>query len=88
MDDAEQTHDWNKETWIDVLGRSGGKLRMECCKDQNGTINYTRASHGHCQGGRNQSRLVLFETDTVELEGTHTPHGHVLQLNQFLTMIY
>ena len=29
--------------------------------------------------GRNQSKPVFFETDTVELEGTHVPHGQLFQ---------
>ena len=46
---------------------------MECCVDQHGTIIYIRALQGQSHG------VVLFETDTVELEETHTPHGQLFQ---------
>ena len=39
---AEQTQNWDKEKWIDALGRSADKPRMEHCKDQNGTVIYIR----------------------------------------------
>ena len=37
----------DKEQWIDALGRSTDKPRMECCEDQKGTIIDIRASQGH-----------------------------------------
>ena len=59
--DAEHTQDWNQEEWIDVLSRSTDKPRVEYCEDQKGTIMHTRSLQGH----------------TVELEGTHIPHGQL-----------
>ena len=55
------------------------KSRMEYCEDQNGTI----STFVHCKAtvmGCNLSKLVLFETDTVQLEETHIPHGQLFQL--------
>ena len=40
----------NKEKWIDALGRSTDKPRMEYCEDQNKTIIYIRAVQGHSCG--------------------------------------
>ena len=71
LDDAE---DW--QTYAVVL-RTNPELSTVRIKMER--FIYIRA----LQGGRNQSRLVLFETDTTdtidELEGTHTPHGQLFQ---------
>ena len=32
--------------------------------------------------GRNQSKPILFETDTVELEGTRIPHGSMGRMSE------
>ena len=68
--DTEYTQDWSKEKLIGALGRSRDKSRMEYLEDENATIQIIRALHGHSHRGRNQSKLVLFETDTGGLEGT------------------
>ena len=52
MPSAEQTQYWDKEEWIDALGRSAEKPRIEYCEDQNGTIIYIRAVQGHSHGAR------------------------------------
>ena len=56
---------------------------MEYCEDQNGTIICTCSLQGHNRGVAVSPALfsfVLFETDTVELEGTPVPHGPLSQL--------
>ena len=50
MPSAEQTQNWDKETWIDALDRSCDKHKMEYCEDKNGTIIYIRAAQGHSHG--------------------------------------
>ena len=50
LKDAEHTQDWKKARWIDVLGRSTDKPRMEYCEEQLGTIRYIRALQGHSHG--------------------------------------
>ena len=76
MEEAGQSQTGNKEDWIHALCRSTDKPRVEYCEDQNGTIISIRALQDH----RNQSQRVFFETDTVELEWTHFPHGDLFQL--------
>ena len=73
MPSGEHTQDWIQEKWIDVLSRSTDKPRMEYCEDQIRTILYSNALQD------NQSKPVLFETDIVELEGIHIPHGQLFQ---------
>ena len=50
LKDAEHTQDRKKARWIDVLGRSTDKPRMEHCEEQSGTIRYIRALQGHSHG--------------------------------------
>ena len=53
---------------------------MEYCDDQNGTIMYNRAVQEHGHGARMNPTFFLFETCTVDLEGTHIPHEQPFQL--------
>ena len=39
-----------KKFWIDALGRSADKPKMEYCEDHNGTIHYIRGLPGHTHG--------------------------------------
>ena len=80
MEDAEQTQSWNQGDWIDALSRSTDKPRMEYCEDQNGKDYLHSCSTKPQSWCYNQSKPVLFETDTVELEGTHIPHGQLIQV--------
>ena len=41
---------WDKEKWIDALGRSTDKPRLAYCEDENGTLIYFRAVQGHSHG--------------------------------------
>ena len=63
MEDAEQTRTWNKENWIDALGRSIDKLIMEFCEDRNGTMICIRALQGHIQDQSN----VIFSLTKIPL---------------------
>ena len=36
--------------------------------------------------GSIQSKFVLFDTDTVELEGTHIPHGPLSSIQLQITL--
>ena len=81
MEDAEQTHNCNTEDWIDVLSRSTEKPRMEYCEaNKNGTLVYFRAVKRPLSWFSNQSKLVFFEPETVELERTLVPHEQLFQL--------
>ena len=76
MTSAEQTQYLDNEKGIDAPGRSTDKPRMEFCEDQNGSIIYIRAAHGHSHGARITPTLLsvtkipliwkepLFSTDT------------------------
>ena len=55
---------------------------MKCCEGQDGTIIYIRALQGHSHGVAIHPNL--FQTDTVELDGTRISH---VQLFQLLTAI-
>ena len=53
---------------------------MEYCEDQEGTIIfYFSAVQGHSHGANINPKLFSL-THTVELEGTHIPHGEAFQL--------
>ena len=51
---------------------------MVYCEDRNGKIINIRAVQGHSDGVTIQS--CFYQTDTVELEATHVPHGQLFQL--------
>ena len=48
-------------------------------EDQNGTIIHIRAEKTTVMVPES-SNCIFFDKDTVELEGTHIPHGHLFQL--------
>ena len=50
MPSAEQTQNRNPDNWIDTPSRSIDEPRLECCEDQNGTINCIRAVQGNSHG--------------------------------------
>ena len=72
----EDPEDWNKEKLIAVLSRSSNNSRMEYCEDQT----HMRALQRPQSCCRNQTKPVLFETDTVVLEGAHVAHGQLFAL--------
>ena len=49
---------WEKEKWIDALGRSIDKPRMEYREDQNGTVKNIRAEQGHRHSARINPTLL------------------------------
>ena len=67
-----------------MLSRSTDKPAVEYCEDQNVMIIYVGALQGQKSQGRNESKPVLFEPGTVELQGTRIPHGEFhAATNQF-----
>ena len=67
MSSAEQTQYWERVKWIDAVGRTAHKPRMEHCEDEKGTTIYIRAVQGDRHGARTNP--------TLELEGTHFSEG-------------
>ena len=76
-EDTGQT--WNKENWIDALSRSTTSPERSIVRTK--TDRLSAFEHGKAKViGCNHSRPVLFDTDTVVLEGTRIPHGQLFQL--------
>ena len=59
LEDAEQTQNCDRKKWIDALGRSIDKPRMEHCEGQHETIIYVRAAQGHNHGVTNNAIYFL-----------------------------
>ena len=89
LKDAEHTQEWNKQSWIEALGHSTDKHRMEYCEDENGTIIHIPAVQGHTVMVLHWIQPCLFERDNVALGTTHIPHGQLFQLqNQSEIVVY
>ena len=84
MKDAEETQNCNKEDWIDAHSRSTDKPRIEYCANQKHQRLCIRVVQGHSHDVAVNPNLFSCEKDTVELEGTHIPHGQLLQLQSIL----
>ena len=80
MEHVGETQKWNTDDWIDALSRSTDKPIVEYCENQNGTTVHIRAVQGHSLGANINPTSFWIEADTVELEGTQIPQGHLFQL--------
>ena len=75
---AQEARDFDDGYWLMVIDEGSNKMRIEYCKDNNGSLCCLRAIHGH-SGGIPTSREL--HACSIQMEGVHLSQRNFVEFS-------
>ena len=77
----EGARDFDDDYWLVLIHEGSNKMRMEYCKDSNGSLCYLRAIQGHSGGIPISPELMNYTLIPHALERAHLPQRNFVEFS-------